>query len=104
VGLIDLDRAGLGNPANDLASWIAAEHLAAVASAEGSDLLLPAPLLEGYRSVGGSATDEQIAQQVPLELLRRASDPFRMRAHDWPEQMAAIIDAAVAAADVRVPS
>lgn len=104
VGLIDLDRAGLGHPANDLASWIAAEHLIGVVSGESPDRLLPAPLSEGYRGVGGPATDEQIAGQVPLELLRRASDPFRMRMHDWPERMAAIIEAAGAGDAVRVPS
>lgn len=104
VGLIDLDRAGLGHPANDLASWVAAEHLAAAISGHRADQPLPAPLMEGYRSVGGPATDAQIAGQVPLELLRRASDPFRMRMHDWPERMAAIVEAAVTWDAVQVPS
>jgi hypothetical protein len=92
VGLIDLDRAGLGVPGADIASWVAAQHATAESPAHACEL--PAALLEGYRSVGGPATDADIAEQLPVELLRRATDPFRQRLPDWSERMTSLVDAA----------
>lgn len=100
VGLIDLDRTAVGAPATDLASWIA-EELVQVAPGAG-DVGPPEPLLEGYRSVGGPATDGDVAAALPFELLRRATDPFRSRSSDWHRRMTAIVEAATGLHDMRV--
>lgn len=89
IAVIDLDRAGRGCPATDLASWIAASIVEAPAGPP--DARVPEPLLEGYRSVDGPATIAHVLQHLPIELLRRATDPFRHRRADWSASMARIV-------------
>lgn len=89
VTLIDLDRTGLGSAAADLASWVAAEL---VAGEPGSaSAALPEALWAGYRSVGGPATEQQVMAELPLQLLRRAGEPFRLRHGDWHERMEGLV-------------
>ncbi len=92
VALIDLDRTGIGSPGNDLASWIASE--VAMGRRDASDLRLPDALWEGYHGVGGPASEQQAIERVPIELLRRAADPFKQRMADWSDRMTAIVQAA----------
>jgi Ser/Thr protein kinase RdoA (MazF antagonist) len=89
IALIDLDRTGQGCPAADLASWIAAT--AVDAPGDPAVPQLPDPLLEGYRSVDGPATIDHVLQHLPVELLRRATDPFRHRRTDWSTAMTRIV-------------
>lgn len=81
VTLIDLDRAGLGSPSADLASWIAAGLVADHTSASGTEI--PTALWEGYASVDGPASLDGVMARVPEQLLRRAVEPFRLRQRDW---------------------
>lgn len=89
VALIDIDRAGVGAPGADLASWLAAEWVAAPGSGTGDPL--PEELLEGYRSVDGPASDDDIADHLPEQLLRRATEPFRLRQQGWDTTMEAVV-------------
>lgn len=92
VALIDLDRTGIGSPSSDLASWVASE--VAMGRRDGGDLRLPDALWEGYHGVGGPASEQQAACRIPIELLRRAADPFKQRVADWSDRMTAIVQAA----------
>lgn len=89
VALIDLDRAGRGCPAADLASWVAATIVERPDDPHAARL--PTSLLEGYRSVGGPAAPGHVARHLPIELLRRATDPFRLRRSDWSTTMDTIV-------------
>jgi aminoglycoside phosphotransferase (APT) family kinase protein len=100
VALIDLDRTGIGTPGADLASWIASQFVVDPTA----ETVLPEPLLEGYRSVEGPATDVDVRARLPFELLRRATDPFRQRLEGWPERMEAIVMAAERCCRVRSAS
>lgn len=96
LGLVDFDRAGVGDPLRDLATFVA--HLeagraegtvpAAVATAAESSLL------DGYRNAGGVVDLDRFQWQCAAALLRRAPHPFRARTPEWP----AAIDALVARA------
>lgn len=92
VALLDLDRAGAGCPAADLASWLAASVVDT--PPDRAALHLPAPLVDGYRSVAGPATIDHVGQHLPVELLRRAADPFRHRRADWSASMTRIVELA----------
>ncbi len=92
VTLLDLDRAGAGCPAADLASWIAATVVEA--PQDPAVPHLPDPLLEGYRSVDGPASIDHVLHHLPVELLRRATDPFRHRRADWSTSLTRIVELA----------
>lgn len=89
VTLIDLDRTGLGSAAADLASWIAASMVARDPASMPAEL--PDALWEGYRNVGGPASEHDVAAQLPGQILRRAGEPFRLRRGDWQARMEALV-------------
>jgi tRNA A-37 threonylcarbamoyl transferase component Bud32 len=89
VTLIDLDRTGIGSAAADLASWVAATLVTTDPSTSSAEL--PDALWEGYDSVGGPATPDQVTAHLPEQLLRRAGEPFRLRHRDWPARMEALV-------------
>lgn len=73
--LLDLDALGIGDPARDLATWIA-DHLAAdpaIAFAEAAR-----PLLDGYRQASGLVPAEQdLAERVAFELVSLSASSLR---------------------------
>ncbi|MCA1782047.1 MAG: aminoglycoside phosphotransferase family protein [Intrasporangiaceae bacterium] len=92
VALIDLDRTGIGSPGSDLASWVAAEVV--MGRRQDGDLRLPDAFWEGYLGVDGPASEQQVTDRIPIELLRRVTDPFKQRLPDWPDRMTTIVQAA----------
>lgn len=75
--LIDLDRAGAGDPVADLGSW------AADAIARGqSGGRAGSALVAGYRAAGGAVDEAALLAHTAAALLRRAVEPFRSRAVD----------------------
>lgn len=74
--LIDLDRAGFGEPAYDLAC-------AAAECASSGGRVLDA-LLDGYAELAELPERGRMATFEAAHLLRRAADPFRHRTPDWP--------------------
>ncbi len=73
--LLDFDALGPGDPADDLASWIA-DHLAADPAATLQEAC--SPLLRGYAAGGGRAPDEPaLAAAVSVALVRRAAAAVR---------------------------
>ena len=86
LALVDFDRAVLGDPLRDLATFVA--HLES-GSAEGRlpEAVCAAAekgLLEGYRSAGGTVDPVRFQWQCAAALIRRAPHPFRSRAPEWP--------------------
>lgn len=87
VGLIDLDSAGLGDPAADLGC---------AAAALGADVVLGEltesergarqdALHDGYLRAGGPAAADRVAVHTAAHLLRRTIEPFRLGlTPSWP--------------------
>ena len=107
IGIIDLDRAGWGEPAIDLGTFIA--HLERDVLAGGlksADLdAVSAALLAGYRSAGGLVEPRQVGLHAAAALLRLATEPFRTREPEWPARIEALVDraAVLAAASLAEP-
>lgn len=96
VRMIDFDRAGLGDPARDLAGY------AVDAALRGSGTLAFGDLLGGYAAEGGAAAAADAAawqQWIPACALSRAIEPFRRCAPDWPQQ----VERALALAEEGMP-
>lgn len=89
--LTDLDRATLGHPATDLATWLAAECLHYPTSVD-DPLALITPLLQGYTHAGGIVNERALRITAAQTVLSRALEPFRLRAHNWPDRVEAMID------------
>lgn len=87
--LVDLDRAGVGDPLADIACW-AADRIAR------RDPRGEAALVEGYRAAGGAAPGHDLDGLVAAALLQRAVEPFRTRAEGWRARLSAILDEAEA--------
>ncbi|GAA4773838.1 phosphotransferase [Microbacterium gilvum] len=91
VHVIDLDRAGVGDPMADLGSWTADEIARGIPrSAAGT------ALREGYEAAGGRIDGTALIAHTAAALLRRSVEPFRQRAVDWPSRCAALADEAEA--------
>lgn len=87
VGLIDLDQGRLGDPAEDLACAAAALRrdvaLGRVPPAAAERRL--GALYAGYASRQPLPAPDRLAAHTAAHLLRRATEPFRLRlADDWP--------------------
>lgn len=78
IRLIDLDRAGLGEPAQDLGSWAAAcrrLHLPQLAE----------PFMRGYADARPAGADPmRVRLWEAHSHLTAALEPFRRQEHDWP--------------------
>ncbi len=97
IAFIDLDRAGMGDPMQDLATCRARLIADARAGRWSIDEALRgfASLLEAYtesatRAVSPAALDALTA----ASLLAIAPETFRRRHDDWPQQLAALLDEA----------
>ncbi len=94
IGFVDLDRAGMGDPAHDVASFIA--HLICTGRA-GADFAadpLAGAFLAAYGRAGLPLHD--LPGLVAAHLLGRACEPFRTRRPDWPDRMDQLVRAALA--------
>lgn len=97
--LLDLDRAALGDAAEDLASLFAARVAAEVlqdAAGGPSARALLRTLSEGYAESRALPVPEAVAVHAAAHLLRRVADPFRTCAPQWPARTAALLEAALA--------
>jgi aminoglycoside phosphotransferase len=93
VGLVDLDRFHVGEPLEDLASWIAADAIARDDYAP-DRLQPPAAMLAAYRAAGGPADLRHLRTATAAALLHRSAEPFRVRRPDWPARTDRLVDAA----------
>lgn len=87
VGLIDLDAAGLGDPAADLgcAAAALARDVALGELTEAGRAIRLVALHDGYRSAGGPADPGRVSVHAAAHLLRRTVEPFRLGlTEDWP--------------------
>lgn len=99
VALLDLDRAARASPLVDLGSFLARllRH-GALGELPGARVHeAEEALLDGYRRARGERLPRGLSAHVALALLGLAVEPFRELARDWPERVAALLDAAEAA-------
>lgn len=96
IGLIDLDALAAGDPAADIASFVAELTLAEIEDriAPGQAEARSEELVAGYLSGGGADPRDSMGWRISAELLRRAVDPFRRRSPNWPETMERILERA----------
>ncbi len=105
VGLLDLDRAASGHPAIDLASFAAA--LMADEILGGG--LGPEPehrtrqVRAGYAELRPLPDDDAITVRTAALLLRRAGEPFRLCATNWPDRIRTLLAQAAELIDARDP-
>lgn len=93
---LDFDRAGLGDPAADIGSFIAqleSRTLAGALSPIWVSSLIEA-FLTGYRQVGQGHLPPRLNLYLSAGLLQLAPQPFRLRATNWPEQTQALLQRA----------
>jgi len=89
TALLDLDRAGRGDPALDLGGFLAHWHLAG--GAEGA----AERVLEAYaRRSGRTLGDGAVAAATAIGLFLRASEPLRRLDPEWAERVRDVLDRA----------
>jgi Ser/Thr protein kinase RdoA (MazF antagonist) len=94
VALLDLDRAARADPAGDLAAFEVALFLGRL-QGDAGDLDVDGvvqQVREGYRAVRALPDEASLAAHAAAQLLRRAAEPFRRCAPDWPAQTRALLD------------
>jgi aminoglycoside phosphotransferase (APT) family kinase protein len=85
VAILDLDEAVLGDPADDLGSFLAHLERAATAPTSTSDpRAVRAALLAGY---GAEAMAPRVDGATAAALFLLAPHPFRLREPDWPDRI-----------------
>jgi aminoglycoside phosphotransferase (APT) family kinase protein len=94
--LLDLDRASLGDPTSDLATFVS--HLDRRAL-EGHFPLpavsgVEAAFLDGYEEAGGCLDPDRYRLQKAASLLRLAPQPFRERSPAWPSLTRSLVERA----------
>ena len=95
LGVIDLDRAGAGDPAMDAANLTA--HLVALAASSPAArprLLAYRELLRDELLILLDLAPEDLAWREALVMLAMAAGPFRVLHPDWPTQVAGRVDIA----------
>lgn len=94
AALVDLDRAHAGDPATDLAGYLAV-RLCAGATYEHA----AAPLLAGYAQGGGTPPPSHVLRHLTAgAVLALADEPFRRRQRQWRDRVAARVGLAAAVA------
>jgi len=97
--VIDLDRAGAGDPHADLGSWAADEIARGIPRA-----LASTALREGYLAAGGRINAPALLAHTAAGVFRRAAEPFRRQDEGWArecERMLGEAEALLALARVR---
>ena len=96
IGLIDLDALAAGDPAADIASFVAELILAEIQDRLGSGQAeaRSEELVAGYLGGGGVDPRGTMGWRISAELLRRAVDPFRFRSPNWPATMERVLERA----------
>lgn len=97
IALLDLDRAGYGDPRQDLGSFVAAlERLAEAGEVTQAvaDRAADAAL-SGYEQASGLDVRSGLGAHVAAALALGLTDPFRTRSAAWPQRMAGLLARAV---------
>ncbi len=105
VGLLDLDRAASGHPALDLASFdaaLSADELV-VGGLGARPAHLTRELRAGYAELRPLPDDDAITVRTAALLLRRAGEPFRRCAPDWPGRTRTLLSRVAEMLDTRDP-
>jgi len=106
VGIVDFDRAGKGEPRLDLGMFRARLEYDVVCGDLAPDRVDAAfePMLDEYRRASEKDITRKLDRFSGACLLLIAAEPFRRRLPQWPEKIAAIVDAAERIAAGREPA
>lgn len=106
VGLIDLDNTCAGDPAQDLAVFVAHAELEAARSRRDPDVVATAlaTLLTGYERVAAPPDPRSLALHTAAALVSIAPQPFRCFDPAWPERIEALLERARAWLDRAGPA
>ena len=106
AGLIDLDNACAGDPAQDLAIFAAHAELEAARSRRDPDVVATAlaTLLTGYERVAAPPDSRSLALHTAAALVSIAPQPFRGFDPEWPERIEALLERAQAWLDAAGPA
>lgn len=106
VTLLDLDRAGEGDPAFDLASLsasLAAQDVLGAAGPARYAAELMTQVRAGYAAARALPREEAVVVHTAALLLRRAAEPFRLCLPDWADRVRAMLVAATEASRLDDP-
>lgn len=92
--LIDLDRAGGGSSATDLAQLTADLELRRLTGMRTDPRSVVASVMDAYARAGGAVDRATLGAATAARLLRVAAEPFRRRHPGWPAHLGAVLDAA----------
>jgi aminoglycoside phosphotransferase (APT) family kinase protein len=94
VGILDLDRIHDGDPLSDVGNFIAHLEYGVVAGslAPGASDLAADGFLAGYEEGARTRVRERLRPHIAAGLLRLGTRPFRTRATDWADRIAAVLD------------
>ncbi|HLR93325.1 MAG TPA: phosphotransferase [Jiangellaceae bacterium] len=96
--LLDLDRSRVGDPIEDLASWIATDLRQGMRRGRAQPLPTAldeyAPFVEAYQRAAGPVAPVHLHDAVAVALLMLADEPFRYRSPDWANEIERIVQAA----------
>ncbi len=106
VGIIDLDEARRGSPAEDLGNFIAHLERDAIEGRLPANTVddIAQPLLAGYISATGRNLSPRVDLYTAVSLFQLVHSPFRTRTPDWSQGMSALLDRAAALADQALTS
>jgi len=98
LALLDLDRSRVGDPIEDLASWIATDLRQGMRRGRAQPLPTAldeyAPFVEAYQRAAGPVAPVHLHDAVAVALLMLADEPFRYRSPDWANEIERIVQAA----------
>lgn len=97
AGVLDLDSAALGDPAQDLGLFLAHLERDRLRGGPVTGTGLIAAFLDGYREDAGRVP-ARMALYTAVGLLRLSPDPFRHREPNWERRTAVLLDRAEALA------
>src|SRR5690625_1644049 len=96
--LLDLDRSRVGDPIEDLASWIATDLSQAMRHGRSQPLPTAleeySPFVDAYQRAAGPVAPVHLHDAVAAALLMLADEPFRYRRPDWANEIERIVQAA----------
>lgn len=94
VAILDLDQAAAGDPAIDLATFVAHLESDAIRGHFAPDRVAPVQetLLKGYQAATRQLIPARLQLHTAVRLFRLAPHPFRQREGCWPEKTKAILE------------
>lgn len=94
IGILDLDRSVIGNPASDLGNFMAHLEKQVLFGQFTSDVVdrIKEHFLSGYEAISPYLIRSQVNLYTAISLFRLVGEPFRSRNPDWLEKIQLILE------------